>query len=101
MRGMGSLSYLALVCGKGGENLSLLSFGNADEVKRAPKLSRHFIEFIGGDLEFAVGFLQAEWCRTWLRACILERSARNVADPQSPHEFQPWQSAELLGVPLL
>jgi hypothetical protein len=38
----------------------LFPLGHADKVKRAPKLSCYFIEFFRRDLEFAVGFFQAE-----------------------------------------
>jgi hypothetical protein len=47
-----------------------------------------------------MGFFQAEGGRPWLGAFIFERSTRNVADPQSSHELQTWQSAQLLVVPL-
>jgi hypothetical protein len=94
-------SVASLLCAaKAARTSSFFPLGHADEVKRAPKLSRYFIEFFRGDFQFAMGFLQAKGGRPWLGAFIFERSTRNVADPQSSHELQTWQSAQLLVVPL-
>src|SRR5215211_3149475 len=66
-----SLSHLALVCGKCSQNLLLLLLGHFEEVKRSPKFSRHFVELGGRDLQFAMGFFQAERSTAWFRTCIL------------------------------
>ena len=42
-----SLVDFALVCGEGSQYLLLLSLGNLEVVETPPKLSRHFVEFLG------------------------------------------------------
>jgi hypothetical protein len=76
-----ALSHLALVRGKCSQNLLLLPLGHLEEVKRSPKLSRDFVELGGRDLQFAMGFFQAEGSTAWFRACILLGSTSNVAKP--------------------
>ena len=83
-----SLGHLILVSGKGSQNLLLLAFGHLEEVKRSPKFGRDFVELGGRDLQFAMGFFQAERGTAWFRGCIVLGSTGNVADPQGAHEFE-------------
>jgi hypothetical protein len=76
------------VCGKCRENLLLLLLGHLEEVERAPELSRDFVELGRRDLQFAIGFFQAERCFTWLRGCIVLGATGNVADPESAQELE-------------
>src|SRR5215510_12276104 len=46
-----------------------------------------------------MGFLETEWRLAWLGGLEPEGAARNVADPQRPHEFEARQSSQVLGVP--
>src|SRR5947207_15339478 len=87
------LSHLALVCRKCGQNLAFLLLGNLEEVKRSPKFSRDLVELGGRDLQFPVGFFQAERRTTLFRGCIVLGAAGNVADPQATHELEAWKSA--------
>jgi hypothetical protein len=95
-----ALSHLALVRCKRGENLCLLALRDLEDVKRSPEFSRDFVELSGRDVQFAMGFFQAERGAAWLCRRILLRAAGNFTDPQSAHELEAWKSGEVAGVPL-
>ena len=66
-----ALSHLAFVRSKGSQNLPFLSLRHLEEVKRSTEFSRNFVELGGRDLQFAMGFLQAERSAAGSRSCIL------------------------------
>src|SRR5215216_958397 len=94
-----SLRHLPIVCRKSTQNLLLFPLGHLEEVKRSPEFGRDFIELGGRDLQFAVGFFQAERSSARFGGRILLGSAGNVADPQGAHEFEARKSAQIVGVP--
>lgn len=69
---------------EGGEDFSLLALGDFGEVKAAPQLGRHFVEFFWRDLEVAMRLLKAQMSFTRLGCREFERSAGYLADP---HRF--------------
>jgi hypothetical protein len=69
------------VCGRGSQNLSFLRLGHVEVIERSPKFSRDFIEGGRRDLQFAVGFFQAERSTARFRGCIVVGSTGDVADP--------------------
>src|SRR6185436_7809703 len=101
-RGCGqvTLRNLVLVGCEGGQDLALLARRNLDEIKRATKLGRDFVEFIRRDPEVAMRFLETQLGFPRLRGRVGERAACDVAYPQGSHELQAGQSPEALRVPL-
>jgi len=69
-------------------------------VKGPSEFRRDLIEFRRRDLEVAMGLLETERRLAGLGGRILEGTARNVADPQRPHELEAGQSFQALAVPL-
>jgi len=59
------------VRGESRKDLTLLALGYLEEIERASKFSRHFIEFLGRDPKFAMRLLQTKGrtarfrCREW------------------------------------
>jgi len=71
-----------LCAAKAASDLLRLQFGHLEELKRSPKCGRDFVELGWRDLQFAMGFFQAERGIAWFRGCIVLASTGNVADPQ-------------------
>jgi len=56
------------VSGEGSQHLFLLRRRHLEEVKRSPKFGCDFVELAGRDLQFAMGFFQAEMSAARLRS---------------------------------
>jgi len=82
------------------ENLALFDLGHLEDVERALQLGRDLVELVGRDPQIAVRLLQAEGRGSGLRRRVLEGSARDVGDPQRPHELQARQAQRLFDAPL-
>src|SRR6478609_8176367 len=77
--------YLVLVSGKGGEDFFPLPTRHFDEVKGAPKFGGDLVEFVWRDPEVTMCFLKTY--RSLSRPCgrVLERPARDGANPKGSH----------------
>src|SRR5687768_5334218 len=82
---------LAFVGGEGCQDFGLLAFRNLDEVQGPSEFGCDLIELGGRDPEVPMRLLEAERRRAGLCGLELEGPARNVADPEGPHEFEAWQ----------
>ena len=87
------------MCGEGGEDFSLLTRRHFGEVKAAPQLGRHLVEFCRRDLELKMRALKAQMSFTRLCWREFEGPARNLADPQGPLELEARQPVQVLRVP--
>jgi hypothetical protein len=96
-----ALRHLTFVRGKCGQDFSPLPLGHVEVVKRSRKLSRHFVENVGRDLQGAMGFFQAKVCFAGLRGCVDLGAAGDVADSERAHEFQAWEPAQIVCAPFV
>ena len=85
---------------EGGEDFSLLLFRDFREVKAAPQLCRHLVEFFWRDLEVTMRFLKAQMNFTRLGCREFERPACDLADPKGSHELESGQPAQVVCVPV-
>src|ERR1700674_5489440 len=92
--------YLVLVRCESAEDFSLLARRHFEEVKGARKLCRDGVEFFRRDLEITMRLFKTHLSFPWLCGCVVERPARDCTDPQSSHELEAWQPAQVLSVPL-
>src|SRR6476469_8612899 len=95
-----SSRYLVLVSCKGGEDFFLLAPRYFDDVKRAPKLGRHLFEFVWRDPEVTMRLLKTHRSLSRLCGRVLERPARDGANPKGSHELEARQPVQPFRVPL-
>ena len=95
-----SLGHFPFMRGEGRQDLTLLARRDPEAIERATQFGRDLVELVGGDVELAMGFLQAEGGAPRLRGAKGEGSTGDVTDPERPHELQPRQPVKLVGMPL-
>src|SRR6185503_19373434 len=79
---------LLFVRGEGRQDFALLALRNLSEIQAPSEFRGDLIELGWGDLQIAVGLLKAKRSLARLGGRELERPARNLGDPQRPHEFE-------------
>lgn len=84
---------------EGGEDFALLTRRHFGEVKAAPQLGRHLVEFFWRNLEGTMRLLKAQMSFTRLCWREFERPACDLADPKGSHELESGQPAQVLPVP--
>ena len=92
-------SDLILVGGECCQDFVLLTLRNFKVVQRPSEFRCDLIEFRRRYLEVPMCLFKAERRLARLGSRELERPARNIANPQRPHELEAGQPSQVLGVP--
>src|SRR5262245_8157680 len=79
---------LVFVGGEGCQDFGLLALRHFGKVQALSEFCCDRIKFCGGDAEVPMGLLEAERRLAGLGGRELEGPARNITDPERPHELE-------------
>ena len=79
---------LVLVGGESRQHFRFFGLGDFEKVQGPSEFRCDLIEFCGRNLKIPVGLLKAQRRCAGLSGRELERSTRNFADPERPHELE-------------